>query len=94
MPRHHRTVTRTGLILVLTSMAAQASPPGDRSSEVTLKGNVLCNRATEPRPWSWDPGTATIPRSSTRSRGPRDRRAGPAGSCRPTRIGAWASRTP
>src|SRR3954470_9431335 len=25
------------------------------SAEVTLKGNVLCNRATEARPWNWDP---------------------------------------
>jgi hypothetical protein len=22
---------------------------------VTIKGNVLCNRATDPKPWSWDP---------------------------------------
>ena len=26
-------------------------PPG----EVAIKGNVLCNRATEARPWNWDP---------------------------------------
>src|SRR3954468_20347192 len=25
------------------------------SAEVTLKGNVLCNRATAARPWNWDP---------------------------------------
>jgi formylglycine-generating enzyme required for sulfatase activity len=25
------------------------------SAQVTLKGNVLCNRATDIRPWNWDP---------------------------------------
>ena len=46
------------MILMLAPVVAHASardePPGPRA-EVTLKGNVLCDRATEPRPWSWDP---------------------------------------
>ena len=40
-----------GLALFLTLLQAVANA----SAEVTLKGNVLCNRATEARPWSWDP---------------------------------------
>jgi formylglycine-generating enzyme required for sulfatase activity len=39
------------LVLCLALQLAVASA----SAEVTLKGNVLCNRATEARPWNWDP---------------------------------------
>jgi formylglycine-generating enzyme required for sulfatase activity len=45
------------MILVLAPAdraPARDEPPGPRS-EVTIKGNVLCNRATDPKPWSWDP---------------------------------------
>lgn len=45
------------MVLALTPMAARATAPDEKRprAEVTIKGNVLCNRATEPRPWSWDP---------------------------------------
>jgi len=39
---------------VVSYAAGRADPPGPQP-DVTLKGNVLCNRATEPRPWFWDP---------------------------------------
>jgi formylglycine-generating enzyme required for sulfatase activity len=46
------------MILMLAPGLAHAldldEPTGSRA-EVTLKGNVLCNRATDPRPWYWDP---------------------------------------
>jgi formylglycine-generating enzyme required for sulfatase activity len=57
MPRRRRIGILTPMILALTPMVANASAPDEKGSraEVTIKGNVLCNRATEPRPWSWDP---------------------------------------
>jgi formylglycine-generating enzyme required for sulfatase activity len=58
MPRQRCTGVLAAMILVLAPMADLASardePRGPRA-EVTIRGNVLCNRATEPRPWSWDP---------------------------------------
>jgi hypothetical protein len=33
---------------------AQSTPPA-ATHDVTIKGNVLCNRATDTVPWSWDP---------------------------------------
>ena len=49
--------TLAAMILALAIMAAHASATDESGSqaEVTIQGNVLCNRATEPRPWSWDP---------------------------------------
>ena len=48
----------TAMVLTLAPMAdlaaARDETRGPRA-EVTIKGNVLCNRATDPRPWSWDP---------------------------------------
>jgi formylglycine-generating enzyme required for sulfatase activity len=38
---------------VVASTAARDEPPGPRP-DVTIKGNVLCNRATDPKPWFWD----------------------------------------
>ena len=40
-----------GLALDLTLLQAVANA----SAEVTIKGNVLCNRATDTKPWYWDP---------------------------------------
>jgi formylglycine-generating enzyme required for sulfatase activity len=58
MPRRHRTGLVTALVLAVAPTAGPAlardEPRGPRA-EVTLKGNVLCNRATDPKPWSWDP---------------------------------------
>ena len=34
--------------------SARDEPKGPRA-EVTIKGNVLCNRATDRKPWFWDP---------------------------------------
>jgi hypothetical protein len=39
---------------VVASTTAQAEKPLPRS-DVTIKGNVLCNRATDTKPWFWDP---------------------------------------
>src|SRR5262245_59482670 len=48
---------RTAMILILSSSAAHASATdaGTSPTEVTIQGNVLCNRATDPKPWAWDP---------------------------------------
>jgi formylglycine-generating enzyme required for sulfatase activity len=58
MPRRRCTGILTAMILALTPAADRATardePRGSRA-DVTIKGNVLCNRATDPRPWSWDP---------------------------------------
>jgi formylglycine-generating enzyme required for sulfatase activity len=39
------------MVLASISTAAYSAAP----AEVTIKGNVLCNRATVPKPWNWDP---------------------------------------
>ncbi|MFI5454325.1 MAG: hypothetical protein ACHRXM_02640 [Isosphaerales bacterium] len=46
------------LILALTQVVASTSAQDKRESlraDVTIKGNVLCNRATDTKPWFWDP---------------------------------------
>jgi formylglycine-generating enzyme required for sulfatase activity len=50
---------------ILAAMILALPPSADRASardettgnraDVTITGNVLCNRATDSRPWSWDP---------------------------------------
>src|SRR5262249_30142479 len=42
------------LLLFSSETPAQDAKVGHRA-EVTLKGNVLCNRATDTKPWFWDP---------------------------------------
>src|SRR4051794_8607135 len=45
-------------ILALSPVVAGGPARGDADvprAVVTLRGNVLCNRATDTRPWSWDP---------------------------------------
>src|SRR5690348_5947287 len=58
MPRQRCTGILTTMLLALTAVADR-TPAGDEPrgprAEVTIKGNVLCNRATDPKPWSWDP---------------------------------------
>src|SRR5579871_2411917 len=58
MPQKRRTGILTAMILALAPVAdhtaARDEPQGSRA-EVTIKGNVLCNRATDSKPWSWDP---------------------------------------
>jgi formylglycine-generating enzyme required for sulfatase activity len=58
MSQKRRTGILMAMILALTPMADRAAardePQGSRA-EVTIEGNVLCNRATDPKPWSWDP---------------------------------------
>jgi formylglycine-generating enzyme required for sulfatase activity len=50
------------LILALSleraPLLARDQPPGSQAdvrAKVTIKGNVLCNRATDLKPWYWDP---------------------------------------
>jgi formylglycine-generating enzyme required for sulfatase activity len=58
MPQKRRAAVLTAMFSALMLMAGRASgwdePTGPRA-EVTIKGNVLCNRATDSKPWSWDP---------------------------------------
>jgi formylglycine-generating enzyme required for sulfatase activity len=45
-------------LMAFVPALAWTSMPGAQPSagpEVTLQGNVLCNRATDPKPWFWDP---------------------------------------
>jgi Sulfatase-modifying factor enzyme 1 len=42
------------LSLIVTRTSAQEEKPVSRV-DVTIKGNVLCNRATDTKPWFWDP---------------------------------------
>jgi hypothetical protein len=56
MPRQRRIGILTAMILALMPMVDRASARDEGSrGEVVIKGNVLCNRATDPKPWSWDP---------------------------------------
>ena len=57
MPRHRRIGILTAMILALTPMVGHASAPDEKDprAEVTIQGNVLCNRATDRKPWAWDP---------------------------------------
>src|SRR5262245_56992892 len=47
------------VILVVVAAVAgsgvRQSAGAEPATEVTIKGNVLCNRATEPKDWFWDP---------------------------------------
>lgn len=45
------------IILALASTSAVAAGPDEPGprAEVTIEGNVLCGRATDPKPWAWDP---------------------------------------
>ena len=54
MPRQRRVVLLSAMILALMSVVGRTSAQEQRA-EVTIKGNVLCNRATDRKPWSWDP---------------------------------------
>jgi formylglycine-generating enzyme required for sulfatase activity len=42
-------------VVALATGGVAAAEPGGRRDEVTIRGNVLCNRATAPQPWFWDP---------------------------------------
>src|SRR4051812_19997942 len=58
-PRRQLGISSTMILLLVPVVASRAGDRDEPSAprpEVTLKGNVLCNRATDPRPWSWDPG--------------------------------------
>lgn len=58
MPRRRRTAILSAIVLALSPAASCVSAQeGTRESQadVTLKGNVLCRRAMDPKPWSWDP---------------------------------------
>ncbi len=58
MPFQRRTSSLTILILVLAPLGAVTTARQDQdhsSPVVTIKGNVLCNRATDTKPWFWDP---------------------------------------
>jgi formylglycine-generating enzyme required for sulfatase activity len=46
------------MIVTLSPADARSSPPDSKPNsqiEVTIKGNVLCNRATDIKDWFWDP---------------------------------------
>jgi hypothetical protein len=42
-----------GTMVIERTSAREVAQGGQ--AEVTLKGNVLCNRATDTKPWAWDP---------------------------------------
>src|SRR5580700_3733039 len=60
---HYRSARRKAVLLVATTVAlspAVARPSfqdtkSDSPIELTIKGNVLCNRATDTKDWFWDP---------------------------------------
>jgi formylglycine-generating enzyme required for sulfatase activity len=46
------------MILALSPVAAGTAAQDEKRvprADVTIKGNVLCNRATDSKPWFWDP---------------------------------------
>jgi formylglycine-generating enzyme required for sulfatase activity len=58
MPLQPRTTIRIVMILALSPVVAGTSAQDERGAprvEATIKGNVLCNRATDTKPWFWDP---------------------------------------
>jgi len=58
MPPQRCISIRTALILVVSAVGASASAQDENQASqanVTIKGNVLCNRATDTKPWFWDP---------------------------------------
>ena len=45
-------------ILALSMTSARGSPPDEKQqpqARTTMKSNGLCNRATDTKPWFWDP---------------------------------------
>jgi len=57
MPQQPRITLLTAVFLIVMpfpSSRAQNQEPAPRVG-VTIMGNVLCNRATEAKPWFWDP---------------------------------------
>jgi formylglycine-generating enzyme required for sulfatase activity len=55
---HRHIGTLGSLILALLAVAAPALAQDEGQTpqaDVTIKGNVLCNRATDTKPWFWDP---------------------------------------
>src|SRR5262249_40664944 len=58
MPPQRRIGILTAMVLALSPVVAGTSARDEKPvsrAGVTIKGNVLCNRATEAKPWSWDP---------------------------------------
>jgi hypothetical protein len=48
----------TARILAVSAVVTGTSAQDEKQApqtEVTIKGNVLCNRATDTKPWFWDP---------------------------------------
>ena len=48
-------ILATLLTLLTAITSARGDGPTTPAATVTIKGNVICNRATDTRPWSWDP---------------------------------------
>jgi len=58
MPRQRRIGIPTAMILALSLLVTRTSAQVEKQAprvDVTIKGNVLCNRATDTKPWFWDP---------------------------------------
>jgi formylglycine-generating enzyme required for sulfatase activity len=58
MLRQRRIVLLSAMILALMPVVARTSAQDEtqgQRAEVTIKGNVMCNRATDRKPWAWDP---------------------------------------
>ena len=58
MPPRSSISIPAGIILVLLTVVADTKAQDDKpvpAAVVTIKGNVLCNRATATKPWNWDP---------------------------------------
>ena len=58
MPRQRRIGILTAMIPALSLLGTRTSAQDEKPVppiDVTIKGNVLCNRATDTKPWFWDP---------------------------------------
>jgi formylglycine-generating enzyme required for sulfatase activity len=58
MPLQRRNALLTAIILGLSPVFASIRAQDEKHvlpADVTIKGNVLCNRATDAKPWFWDP---------------------------------------
>jgi len=58
MPLKQRIGILTAMILAVSPVVASTSAQDKTQvprADVTIKGNVLCNRATDTKPWFWDP---------------------------------------
>jgi formylglycine-generating enzyme required for sulfatase activity len=58
MSRRQRIEILTAMVLALSLVIANGPAQDEKhasGAEVTIKGNVLCNRATDAKPWYWDP---------------------------------------